>query len=49
MYIMQVFMVCFFSFYRVCHTILASEFTSFMAAMLFAIHPIHTEAVSIIK
>lgn len=36
-------------FYRVCHTIMASEFTSFMAAMLFAIHPIHTEAVSIIQ
>lgn len=33
-------------YYRVCHTILASEFTSFMAAMLFAIHPIHTEAVT---
>ncbi|CAH1726692.1 protein O-mannosyl-transferase Tmtc3 [Aphis gossypii] len=33
-------------YYRVCHTIMASEFTSFMAAMLFAIHPIHTEAVT---
>ncbi|XP_050529637.1 protein O-mannosyl-transferase Tmtc3 [Daktulosphaira vitifoliae] len=33
-------------YYSVCHTILASEFTSFMAAILFAIHPIHTEAVT---
>ncbi|KAF0764454.1 protein O-mannosyl-transferase TMTC3, partial [Aphis craccivora] len=33
-------------YYRVCHTIMASEFTSFMASMLFAIHPIHTEAVT---
>ncbi|XP_050443684.1 protein O-mannosyl-transferase Tmtc3 [Adelges cooleyi] len=33
-------------YYRACLTILGSQFTSFMAAILFSIHPIHTEAVT---
>lgn len=32
-------------FYRVCNMFL-KELTSFLAALLFAVHPIHTEAVS---
>lgn len=36
----------FFSFHRMC-TIFFSDVTSFVAALLFAVHPIHIEAVSL--
>ena len=37
--------ICLFMFtFRMCQ-LFVSEFTSFVAALLFAVHPVHTEAV----
>lgn len=44
-YINAIFFVSFYFYYRMC-AVLLPETSSFAAAMLFAVHPIHTEAVS---